>query len=301
MGTRVIWTCLLVGLTPAGSAVADDGANLLQNHRLIFSRLMTNDYIGDGDDRWRTFAYGISALRPLKDGSITEVRIRTEVIAGSKFKLRPNEDPDRHMVGILGFGAYRAGEVGKVDYRIGLDVVAVGPQTGVVELLGQFHELIDQGGPSTQVKALQVPNEIFLSIAGEIGRRFSVGNTSIRPWAAATGGPEPLARMGVDLVWGHVSGGFGVRDEVTGWRVPVLKDRHPQGVSFLTGIDIARVAKSAYIPNDDLVHSRVRVRAGGLVDFSGGRVFYGATYLSKEFRVQSEAQIVGSVTLSVHF
>lgn len=292
---------MLMLLIATGPATAADKQVLLEGSRLAFSRILTNDYIGDRKDRWRTFAYAISMLKPLKDGSVGELRFRTEIIAGRTLKLAPGQDPDRRMAGVFGFGAYRSDRIGNGDYRIGVELTTVGPQTRLIKLQERFHELIDQTGPSTQAKNLQISDKIFLSFRGEIGQDFKIGRAAIRPWAAAEGGPEALARVGIDFIWGHSSGNFGVRDELTGWRVPVLQNRNTYGRSFIAGFDIAHVKKSFYITEDYLIKNRFRLRTGSLVDFDGGRIFYGATYLSEEFKAQPEAQVVGSISFSMHF
>lgn len=301
MALKKVGTYIIMLLILAGQATAADKQRLLKGNRLAFSRLLTNDYIGDRKDRWRTFAYAISVLKPLKNGGISEVRFRAEIIAGSRLKLAPGQDQDRRMAGIFGFGAYHSNRIGDGDYRIGVELTTVGPQTGLVKLQEHVHEFIGQDGPSAHSQELQISDKTFLSLSGEIGRSFTTGRAEIRPWVGAEGGPEALTRVGIDLIWGHAAGNFGIRDELTGWRIPVIQSPNVLGKSFITGFDIAYIENSSYIKKDDLMQNRFRFRTGGLLDFYGGRIFYGATYLSKEFKDQPDAQVIGSISFGMHF
>ncbi|RJK96225.1 DUF2219 family protein [Paracoccus aestuarii] len=293
--------CILMLLVTVGPANADNQRALLNGSRLAFSRLLTNDYIGDRKDRWRTFSYAVSVLKPFEDKSVGELRFRTEIIAGRKLKLASGQDPDRRMAGVLGIGAYRSAVIGKSDYRIGVELTAIGPQTGLVNLQERVHEKLNQSGPSAYAKELQVGDRILLGFNGETGRDFIVGQTAVRPWVAVEGGAEAFARVGMDFTLGHTVGNYGIRDELTGWRLPILQNRNTHGISLIAGFDIAHVVNSVYIEEGDLTQNRLRLRAGGLVDFKSGRIFYGATYLSEEFKNQPENQVVGSVTISMFF
>lgn len=293
--------CIFMLLIAAGPVNAADEKVFLEGSRLSFSRLLTNDYIGDREDRWRTFSYGISVLKSLKDDSVGELRFRTEIIAGRRLKLAPGQSPDRRMAGILGFGAYRSARIGKGDYRIGVGLTAVGPQTGLVKLQERIHNFLHQTGPSDYAQKLQISNKVFFDFNGEIGRDFIIGQAVIRPWTAFEGGAELLARVGMDFTFGHALGNYGIRDEVTGWRVPILQERNDHGTSFIAGFDLAHVVNSEYIEKYELAQNRLRLRAGGLVDFEGGRIFYGTTYLSNELKSQSDNQFVGSINISIAY
>lgn len=294
-------TYMLLLLMAAGPSNAEDAEALLQDDTLSFSRLMTNDYIGDRNDRWRTFAYSASALKPLDNGGVAELRFRAEIIAGRRLKLASHETPDRRMVGTLGLGIYHSKRINIGDYRAGVELTLIGPQTGLVKLQQRTHEFLSQNGPSAHAQELQVPDDVLLSFNGEFGRDIEIGGAVVRPWAAAVHGPESLARFGIDFIWGHAAANFGVRDEVTGWRIPVRQSRNASGRSLMAGFDISHVESSPYIDQDQLMQNRLRARAGALIDFEGSRIFYGTTYLSEEFTKQSEPQVVGSVTLSLSF
>lgn len=293
--------CIFMLLIAAGPVNAAGEKVFLEGSHLSFSRLLTNDYIGDREDRWRTFSYGISVLKALEDNAVGELRFRTEIIAGRRLKLAQGQDPDRRMAGILGFGAYRSARIGKGDYRIGVGLTAVGPQTGLVKLQERTHEFLNQTGPSDYVQRLQIANDVFFHFNGEIGRDFTIGQVVVRPWTAVEGGAELLARVGMDFTFGHALGNYGIRDEVTGWRVPILQEESVHGISFIAGFDFAHLVDSKYIEKEELTQNRLRLRAGGLIDFEGGRIFYGTTYLSNELKSQSDNQVVGSISISIAY
>jgi hypothetical protein len=294
-------TYVFVLLIAAGPTSAADPRVLLRDEELSFSRLLTNDYIGDHKDRWRTFSYGASVLKPLNDGGVAELRFRAEIIAGKKLKLAAGETPDRRMVGVWGLGIYHSNPVGSGDYRAGVELTFIGPQTRLVSLQKHAHELLGQHGPSARAQELQVPDDVLVSVSGEYGRNYEFDKAVWRLWTAASTGSETIARGGLDFTSGHAAGDFGVRDEVTGWRLPVYQARGKHGRSFVAGVDFSHIKDSNYIEKDGLIRNRVRLRAGALADFAGGRIFYGVTYLSEEFRKQDQPQVVGSVTLSISF
>lgn len=301
MDLRTGAIAILISLLAVESAIAADKRVLLNGSELKTSRLLTNDYIGDQQDRWRTFSYAISILKPLTDGAVGELRFRTEVIAGRRLDATPENNSDRRMAGILGVEAYHSDQIWNSDYRIGFGLAAVGPQTGLVKIQERVHDMLSQAGPSAYAQQLQVPDKVFLSFSGEVGRNVQFGQTAIRPWVSIGGGTETTSRVGIDFVLGHAAGDYGVRDEVTGWRVPVIEKSGANGVSIITGVDLAYINRSSLIQQRDLISERFRLRLGGLLDFSGGRIFYGATYLSKEFEAQPEGQVVGSLTISINF
>ena len=73
---------------------------------------------------------------------------------------------------------------------------------------------------------------------------------------------------------------------------------------MIFGADIAHVEHSVFLPASrgyTLTDSRQRVRAGVHWQAKASSVFYGVTWLSKEFVGQREAQAVGSVRFDIRF
>ena len=94
-----------------------------------------------------------------------------------------------------------------------------------------------------------------------------------------------------------------MRDDFSGQLYDAV-GRDDRGLSFLIGADTAKVFHSAIIPANsglELTDTRDRVRAG--VNWQGDRIglFYGVTWLGKEFVGQSDSQIVGTIDLRLKF
>ena len=94
-----------------------------------------------------------------------------------------------------------------------------------------------------------------------------------------------------------------VRDSSTGHRYAVNRGQET-GWGAVLGADIAYVAHSALLPETGLIQltdSRSRIRAGMRWHGEKAQVFYGLSWLGKEFTRQREAQVVGSLNLSFKF
>jgi len=285
----------------ASNAATGQEAPLLAGERMQLSRLFTNDYLGDGHDRWRTASYSLSALRPSSDGSVSELRLRWEIVSGADTDLRPGEMPDRNMAGMIGIGLFRSDRLGAADYRIGADVTAMGPQTGVVNFQQAVHRVLGMRPPSDHMESLQLEDEIFLGASGEVGRDFSYAASSARAWISASSGTETFIRAGIDYSWGAASAGFGVRDEVTGWRLPVTKGFSGTGTTLYAGADIAKIYDTRLLRSDEFEDIRIRARIGAKMETQSMGLFYGVTWLSEEFRLQQEPQFLGSLAVSARF
>ena len=90
---------------------------------------------------------------------------------------------------------------------------------------------------------------------------------------------------------------------VTGQRYRVTRAAET-GFALSLGGDVARVWDSAYLPEGGaavLSDTRVRLRAG--LHWQGERssVFYGLTWLGKEFEGQTDGQVLGSMKLHIRF
>jgi hypothetical protein len=211
---------------------------------------------------------------------------------------------DRPYVGALSAGVHTHFARGDYDLSLGVDVTAVGPQTGLGDFQEWLHEVVS--APSPDVVDDQLGNEMFLGATAEISRKFSVNNRlHLRPFAQVTTGPEDLARVGFDVIVGRVaSQDLALRDVVTGHLYRGIEGPDT-GLSLVFGSDYTRVWDSAWLPEDRGVtfeENRTRLRAGLHWQLSRDiTVFYGATYLSEEFEGQNEGQVLGSLKLDFRF
>jgi hypothetical protein len=191
-----------------------------------------------------------------------------------------------------------------LESRLGLGLVAVGPDTGVSDLHGDLHDLFSM--PQPLVADDQLGNKIYPVLAAELGREFALGGAVLRPFAEARLGDEDLLRLGFDLAFaGREPGALWLRDEITGQRYTGISGSAPQGVAaFTLGADLAHVFDSAYFPKADGVDfepTRFRLRAGVSTRIGFGGLFYGLTYLSEEFKGQPEGQLLGSLRMRLVF
>lgn len=275
---------------------------------LGWGRLFNNDGIGDGHDRWHTGSYTVSMIRgtewtgvlPDHLGEVVEYRFRADTVAPANL-AHPAPD-DRRYAGTLSLGVHSQAEMLGAEVNVGADLVVIGPQTGISGFQSFIHRAVGMKKPHT---GNQIGNEIRPTLSGEIGHNYALGGAvTLRPYLAAQAGVETWVRAGGDLTFGH----FGeqslmLRDDVTGQRYRGVTGLLAEGTSFTLGGDVAQVFYSAYLPAGGVVarDTRTRLRAGLQWQGHAASVFYGATYLSPEFKGQSEGQVVGSLNINFRF
>ncbi|MDX5384144.1 MAG: lipid A deacylase LpxR family protein [Rhodobacterales bacterium] len=279
--------------------------------RIGYGRLITNDYIGDGRDRWRSgsvassrvWGRGWSGALPYDFGDILELRLGAQIIAPEN--LVSPAPGDRPYAGALSLGLHTHFERAGLELALGSDLVMTGPQTRLDDLQASFHDLVGVEKASSLTRASQVGNDIHLGLVGEAGREVAIGpNARMRPFIEARAGVETLLRAGIDVTFGDLGQGeLLVRDPVTGQRYRSVKG-DAGGYAFVMGGDIAAVSDSVYLPSSSGVavrDRRTRLRAG--LHWQGERtaLFYGLTWLGKEFEGQDEGQVLGSIRLDLNF
>ncbi len=290
-------------LTLMPMAAAAEGGRVL----LGFGRLFSNDGLGDLRDRWRTGAYVVSAVTgpvwrgdlPARPFEILEYRFRGEIAAPANL-ANPGAG-DRRYAGVLSLGVHTHFQAAGFETRLGLDVVATGPSTGVGRFQRWVHDILDVPQPDL---GNQIPDGLHPMLSAEVARTLPLGGARLRPFVEAQAGYETLVRGGFDLTFGRFGEGrLMLRDTTTGQRYAGTRADDTHGFSFVLGADVARVWDSALLPSGGpaLRDTRERVRAG--VHWQGGRgeVFYGLTWLGREFEGQPEGQAVGSIRLRLRF
>ena len=292
------------------SLLAVTAAQATERSRLGYGRLVTNDYFGDGKDRWRTGSVTSSRVwgpewtgqAPGRFGDLIELRLSAEVLAPDD--LRNPGAGDRPYAGSLSVGAHTHYTWQGLEMAVGADLVMVGPATGLGKLQRELHDLFNVRQPSDATLDAQI-SEIRPTLVAEMGRSFQLAEgTSLRPFLEARAGAETLLRAGFDLTFGQIGGGeLLVRENATGQRYRVIQ-RPEAGTSFVLGADFAHVANSIYLPEDRgyaLTSSRDRVRAGFHWQRGNASAFYGLTWLGKEFVGQADDQLVGSLRINLDF
>jgi len=301
---RTAAICALVSV--AGMPALADGRETLG-----WGRLMSNDYFGDGRDRWRTSSYVVSWMHgpdwvgglPDRIGQVLEYRLRAEIVAPRE--LRGPRSDDRAYAGMLGVGLHSHWQQGPVEARAGLDVVFTGPQTGLDVLHERFHDRIGQPLPAANVLENQIGDGVHAMLSGEISHPMELApGIEVRPFAEAQVGVEDLLRVGVDFRVGALGqGAHEVRDVVTGQRYRAITNEE-YGWEFVAGADVAHVADSILFPDGFAAAQDTRWRGRAGAHWQGGRdvtFFYGVTWLSEEYVGQPEGQFVGSMKLNFNF
>ncbi|SMY05976.1 lipid A-modifier LpxR family protein [Flavimaricola marinus] len=276
---------------------------------LGFGRLFTNDFFGDREDRWRSGGYQFSILHgpewtgvlPTRPGEILEYRLRTEIITPSK---GTGPIGDRPYVGALSAGVHSPFALGPLDASIGIDLTAIGPQTGISDFQDAFHDVFSL--PAPLGTSAQLENAFLASATAEMSWPVRVSEqVTLRPFVEAQAGVEDILRVGGDIIVGTVAhDDLLLRDATTGQLIRGI-EAPIRGVSVLFGGDWASVGNSEYLPEDQGFtpeDERFRMRAGLHWQlFEEVSFFYGVTYLSEEFVGQSEGQVVGGLKLNFNF
>lgn len=298
---------VIAGTFIAGLAPPVQGQTPPERRLIGIGHLFTNDFLGDGQDRWRTGSFTISPVwgrgwngyLPDEFGSLLEFRARGEIIAPNDLS-RPNPD-DRRWAGTYTFGLHTHFAVASTEMRLGADLAIVGPQTGLDDFQDFTHDLLGQTDPG--VFGNQIGNGVFPTISGEVGRDLVLSHSlRLRPFVEAAAGVETYVRVGGDLVIGQYGkGALLLRDTTTGQRYSAVTLDRPEGVSLVIGGDIARMEHSEYLDDSELKDTRKRLRGGVHWRAGWGEIFYGATWLGKEFVGQKDDQIVGSIKVDFQF
>ncbi len=279
--------------------------------KLQISSIFTNDFLGDGDDRWRTGSLDISAtfgggdLRELPNNAWEryQLRFRGEIISPSN--ITTPVATDRQYAGVLGLGLFTHFQKSSYDIYYGGELVFVGENTGIGALQRNFHEELDILPPSAAVLNNQIANAVYPTVHGGISKSFRSEKRLVRPFAEVQAGVESFARIGADVVFGGaLIDDFLLRDSVSGQLVSHSKADHSKGFGFLMGADAAYVVDSNYLPNSGILafeSFRPRARAGIVYQQEKFGLFYGVSWLGKEFEAQNDSQVVGSLNINVSF
>lgn len=301
---RFLLLATLLSFSLVESAKAEPSSDLR------FAHLFSNDYFGDGQDRWHSGSLSLSVLK-VDDlwngesigstGKAIEFRFRSEIVAPSNLATpSPN---DRPYAGILSFGVHRHVQAGPYEASVGMDLVFVGPQTGLLTFQRKFHRAFNKGNFGS---VRQLANAIHPTASGEVAKSFQLSDFArARPFLEAQAGVETFIRTGIDFEFGHECvGQYKVREVTTGQRYADHNCRNRKSSLATLGIDFAGVLDSHLLPSSsglDFARSRVRVRLGVQQEGRYGSIFYGLTWLGKEYEGQRSGQVVGSIGINLVF
>jgi hypothetical protein len=306
----VICLCSAISTVPAlAQQISQDQSPAREV--LGWGRFITNDYFGDGQDRWRSSSYTLSRLTapegmenlPHSFGMLREFRIRADNITPASL-ANPAPD-DRRYAGVLSFGLHSHFLHISEEISLGADLVLIGPQTGLSAFQNALHNKIGLPDGSASYNS-QFADTARIALTAELGRPVALGDGAmLRPFVEGQLGIETLARAGVDFTFGaQAKGGILLRDATTGQRYSAVTAPQHSGLSFTFGGDIAYVSDSFYLPKTGIATlspTRSRLRAG--VNWQSEKVmlFLGMTYLSPEFDQQPTGQTLGSLSVIARF
>lgn len=299
-----------LGVMHAGLVQAEGFAWPKLDNIVGVSRLFNNDFLGDGNDRWRTGSYEVSVTfgEQVLDGlpttafALMQYRLRSEILAPADLSLA-TAFPDRPYAGVIGLGAFTHFQKGAYNVSYGGELVFVGPSTGVGRFQKWAHKQI--GAQTPMMLADQLPDHIYPTVQGEISRNMRAGDTLFRPFAEAQVGVESYARVGIDAIFGkNLSRNFFVREPITGHLVSNVRSSDDRSFGFMMGGDVAYVGDSKLLPESrgyTVESMRPRARAGFVYEGENAGLFYGLTWLGKEFEGQKESQVTGSLNVKFNF
>lgn len=271
----------------------------------------TNDYLVDGQDRWRTASLSVSELwgasfsgqAPRSFGALLEFRTRFEIIAPADLSV-PDTGTDRPYVGAISFGIFSHQQRGSIEVISGAELVFIGPSTGVGQLQAWLHKGSAPINP--QILQVQLPDALYPTVKVEVGRRFEIApKLTLRPFSEAQIGVETYARAGFDMVFSaNPAQDLRLREGVTGQRLPALHVSGHQSWGLGLGGDITYIVDSKYFRPVGAItfkQTRTRLRAGAFYQGDQLAAFYGVAWLSPEFTTQSEGQFVAALSVSLRF
>jgi len=292
----------------AATVAADTGYKYLG-----YGRLVTNDLLGDGKDRWRTGS--VSAFRMyvqddvdlkyLKLGEAVELRTHFEVVAPSD--LQAEDGGDRPWGGAISLGLHSPFHYGPLHMSLGADVHFIGKNSGLTQFQQDLHNGLGIKQAGDAVVNNQIKDETVIGGAAEVA--YPIGLTDrvqARPFGEMRTGLEDVARVGVDVYFGALDATPAMsRDPVTGHRYPVnVEQAQDRGMLFSLGYDHTQVEKSRFLPSDSNAShepTRSRTRMGMTFKRGSWSVFGGLTMMGKEFKDQDGEQVLGSIRLFSRF
>ncbi len=291
--------------------VAEDLADDKQKKYYIgYGRLITNDVLGDGKDRWRTGSFSSSRVwgqswqgeLPKEFSELVELRFLGEIIAPSD--LSGTNGVDRPFVGHLALGLHSHFQRKDLEYSIANGASVLGKQTGLDKFQSDLHKALNEKVASELVLSSQTGNQVLFGPLVEVAKTaHGDDGVHIRPFFETYSTAETLARLGADIYFGKgFSDSLFIRDQVTGQRYRTIGDSE-KNLGFSLGGDIGHVSEIAFFEGagSSMLHRRLRFRTGLHWGQKSKQGFAGLTWLSKEFAGQPEGQILGSVRLILKF
>lgn len=271
----------------------------------------TNDFIGDGQDRWSTFSSMNSSMyQGGLIGGKSEFRFRSELITPWGDGRQPR-NADRIHAQVIGLGLFNEREIGNLNLKFGGEAIVTGDITGLAATQSFVHNVFGFGNGYN--RAEDNPRELDTGLHGqghfEASYDFNAGEyLLVRPFAGYKHGFETGATVGADVVLGNLSrANHWSRDPVSGFLIPAERaaaDTLKFGnVAIIAGYDITSMSSSELFPEDgvSMTDSYTRTRLGAQIDIGIGQWFIGGSQIGEQFNGQYEPQTVGVISFDFVF
>ena len=268
----------------------------------------TNDYFGDGHDRWRSGSYQRSYYSEryrIKRTDGSELRVRGEMVTPWTPSRQPGGDIAYST--LLGFGAFAHTNFLGLETRGGGEVLLIGDISGMEFIQRSFHEAfqMDTSFDPSRDDIERVEDRVALRFELETARTIRLGSrAAVRPYMELTFGADQAVTVGTDMILGNIAlAEVWTRDVVTGRLLTPQVDQIP-GMSLVAGWDARLNDSYVHLPDDqsvDLEEITYRSRVGLQTNIAFANVFVGQAWLSPIFVGQAEHQRVGMLSISFDF
>lgn len=268
----------------------------------------TNDFFGDGHDRWRSGSYQRSYYSEgLQFSRIRGIELRTRGELFTPWRPTPRQELNVLYSTLLGFGASAHTTIAGLDTRAGAEFLLLGDLSGLEFVQRTFHEGMgmEKSFDPSRDDVESVKNGIDFRLDLEVGRKLRLNGTSIvRPYAEFVVGADEAISVGADLIFGNLaSAERWTRDVVTG-RLLTPEVNQIRGISFIGGWDTRSVYSSVHLPRNSAVELEPvqhRVRMGIQSSTGFTNFFIGQAWISPDFVGQPESQRLGMLSVSFAF
>jgi hypothetical protein len=268
----------------------------------------TNDYFGDGHDRWRSGSYQRSYYSQRNQNQWVdgiELRWRSEIVTPwTPSKQRGGDVP---FSTALGFGGSLHRNIGALETRVGGEILVLGELTGLELVQRGVHDGLgmEESYDPNRNNVEHVENGVDLRFDLEIATTIHINpNSMIRPYTAITFGGDQETMVGADIVLGSLARAeIWTRDVVTG-RLLTPQVAQFRSLSLVAGWDARSVDASIHLPEGsrvDMEPEQFRTRIGLQVNNAFLDFFIGQAWLTSSFVNQAEPQRVGMLSVAFAF
>lgn len=310
----------------AGSTAEDGFRWMSDNTEVLREGIIWNDRFGDGKDRYKTGGVTQSWLIPerrLSDerwlnnhASALELQLRGFVATPDNTQTggAPGDRPFAQFAGIGGYlrTVERPRRVGprmtqQLETRVGIEIGYQGEPLPFFELQEALH-----GGEDLRITPNNsIDGEVLVNLEGKRTLRmqldFSDSDLELAPYLQVSAGMREVSfRAGGDLIYGSsLDGWTWNHDPAIGALIPGGSMSSGQSRwAVWIGADAGYVGADAILeggfdgsgPRVEREDLTARFRSGILLGFGDMAVSYSITWLSPEFRAQTQGQVIGALS-----